>query len=194
MIMSASAICCRRSSYGICGCAPAASASSAAFSESTVGDSHADGAAALPEADRGPPVRSSRPRRSEALFYFCRVAEDLSREFHGGRRNRSRRLADGGLVANALGDSKRLLEHGIENRPLAPTFCACCHASFTWGTIWGAPTTIESKCSMRPAENMQKGGFIEQAVEVLPLAQLQSIFGAEQPHDGVRRQSNILRP
>src|ERR1035441_3922276 len=44
------------------------------------------------------------------------------------------------------------------------------------------------------AEDMEERSFIEQAVEVLPFAQLESIFGAQQPHHGVGGQGDIGSP
>ena len=41
---------------------------------------------------------------------------------------------------------------------------------------------------------MQEGRFIQQAVEVLPLAQLESILGAEQPHHRVGSQGYVADP
>ncbi len=44
------------------------------------------------------------------------------------------------------------------------------------------------------AEDMQEGGFIEQAVEVFPLAELESAGGGKQAHDRVGGEGNIAGP
>ena len=76
---------------------------------------------------------------------------------------------------------------------MLPTFWACCQACFTWEIDLGFADDhgIEAGCD---AEDVEEGGFVEQTVEVFPLAQLESVFGAKQPHDRVGGQGDIVGP
>jgi len=111
-------------------------------------DSHADGPR-LAEQTR-PPVRSSRPRRSEALFILqvlkiCRANSRRSKE--------SKPTPCDAVSLRTRSETQAPSGAGIEESPLAP-LSAPAATLLSPGNDLGPPTTIESS-SMRPGKHAE---------------------------------------
>src|SRR5208337_183509 len=102
----------------------------------------------------------------------------LARELDGSIRNRNGGAANGCLTAHALGDGERLLHDGIKKPAggvhLLRLLPSLLHLENNLGLA--DDHRVKAGCD---AEDMAEGGFIQQAVEVLTLAELESIIGAE---------------
>ena len=111
-------------------------------------------------------------------------AENLASEFDGGVRNRDRGIADGGFIAHALRNSKRLLHHGVKETSGRAEFLRLLPRGFHLRDDLRLADHHGVQAGGN-AENMHQRGFVEQAVEMLPLAEHHAEFDAEQAHDGV---------
>src|SRR5271155_2172136 len=141
---------------------------------------HTDGAGAVIEQPTGGEF-AHLPGAQQEHFLVFECAEDLASEFYGSVRNRNRRVANPGLSAHAPRDRECLLQYGIEKAAGCTHLLRLLPSLFHLGNDLRLAEHPGVKAGCDP-ENMEEGSFIQQAVKVLPLAQLETIFGGQQTH------------
>ena len=102
-------------------------------------------------------------------------------------------FSERGLLAYLIRNVETFRHDRAQKRSGGPTVLACSHAAFTWTTICGSPNTRESRPQVN-TENMDQSRFVQQPVEVLPFAQLQSVLAPQKMEKRIRRQRRFAGP
>src|SRR5580765_58454 len=97
------------------------------------------------------------------------------------------------LVAHTLRDSESLLHYRVEIPASAVRLLGLRPGGFDLrdDLRFAQNQRVQTRCN---AENMQEGCFIQQAVEMLPLAQFQAELGRQISQYGICREAGITRP